>query len=79
MERGAAVGLALGPDTAAVAENDPGRECEPDARAFVVLGPVQPLENLEEPVGVPRIEARSVVLHEVRAVGPADLDSSVSA
>ena len=65
VERRALVGLGVGPDAAAVAVDDPLHDGEADAGALIVLGPVQPLEDAEQLVGVAHVEADAVVLDEI--------------
>src|SRR5687767_9356260 len=61
MERGAGVGLAVGPYPPAVPRDDLVHQGEPDAGAGKVLVAVQALEHAEQPVHVARVEARAVV------------------
>jgi hypothetical protein len=49
-----------------VAADDAGGQGQPDAGALVVLGAVQPLEDLEQLVGVPHVEPDAVVRNDVR-------------
>src|SRR5919201_3572561 len=63
--RGAAVGLCLGPDPPAVAVDDALHDRKAHSSAGIVLGPVQPLEHPKEFVGVAHVEAGAVVAHQV--------------
>src|SRR4051794_6895355 len=53
--------LAGQPDTAPVILDDLPAQCEPDAGAGVLVPRVQPLEDQEDPVGVPGLDADPVV------------------
>src|SRR5207245_7816125 len=48
------------PDPAAVTLDDPLANGEPDARARVVVAGMQPLEHLEDPIAVQRLDADAV-------------------
>src|SRR5439155_9775416 len=56
----------FGPHPPAVAVEDPLHRRQADAVALELVGPVQPLERLEQLVGVGRVEPDPVVAHEVR-------------
>src|SRR5438477_565822 len=57
--------FSLGPDAPAVAVDDALHDGQADARAFVILGAVQPLEDAEEFVGILHIETHAVVFDKV--------------
>src|SRR5579863_1451607 len=65
-ERGAATGLGLSPDSAAVTVNDSLHGGQANARAFEFFLAVQTLKHTEQFVGVFRVETHSVVAHEKR-------------
>src|SRR5205823_427473 len=67
-ERRAFVRLRIRPNAPAMTMNDPLYDCKADAGALVFLGPVQPLENAEQLVSVPHVEADAVVLDEIRGL-----------
>ena len=64
MECGALVQFGLGPDLAAMAENDPLYCGQADARPGKLTGPVQPLERREQFFRMRHVEARAVVADE---------------
>src|SRR5204862_5699849 len=61
IERSALVDSALGPDAAPVPRHDPPDGGQTDAGAFELLGPVQPLEDAEQLVGILHVEPGAVV------------------
>src|ERR1700730_1178790 len=65
MECGAKVGFGLRPDPPTVALDDSLHGRQADTGAFVILGPVQALEDAEQASRVLHVEADSVVPHEV--------------
>src|SRR5438876_3199187 len=69
-ERRAFVRLRIRPNAAAMTMNDALDDCKTDARAPIFLGPVQPLEDAEQLVGVPHVEADAIVLDEIRGLAP---------
>src|SRR4051812_5669294 len=60
-ESRAGIGPALRPDAAAVAGDDPTNRRQPDARAFKLVGSMQPLKHSEEVVGILHVEPNAVV------------------
>src|SRR4029079_17016564 len=65
-ERRPFVRLCVRPDAPSMTMNDPLHDCKPNARPFIFLGPVQPLENAEELVSVLHVKANAVVPDEIR-------------
>ena len=63
MEAGAALGLALGTDFAAMAADDSPHRSKADARARKFAGAVEALERAEQAIGKPHVEAGAVVAH----------------
>src|SRR5438093_1586472 len=61
VEGGALIGLGVGPDASAVALDDALHDGQADSGPLVLLGPVQPLEDAEQLVGVAHVEADPVV------------------
>src|SRR3990170_1342988 len=78
VEGRALIDFRLGPHAAAVAVDDPLDNGQADARPFVLLGPVQALEDRKELVRVAHVEADAVVPDEPGGLAPlrpaADLD-----
>src|SRR5712691_7747967 len=79
IKRGALVHCAFGPDAAPVPRHDPPDGGQTNAGAFELLGPVQPLEDAEQLVGILHVEPGAVVADEqddpsVFFAGAADLD-----
>src|SRR4051812_41841782 len=80
----ALVERALGPDLSTVAVDDPLNDGEPHPSAWKLARGVQPLENAEEPVGILRVEPRTVVADVIDgfvalAERAAKLDTSLDA
>jgi len=64
-ERGPAVQLGLGPNSTAMALDDPLHDGESDAGSLILFGRMQSLKHAKQFVGIPHVKADTVVFHEI--------------